>query len=144
MDIPKGYHLPKNATEKLQNPLLMRSELLDRATCSVCPAFDGFIAPADDEVWTEEMGMPAHCNCRYKLIPLFNVRDPENWVTPREDVPDLVSRLGSILTKEMVDELRLPIKGSDRLKLRPIKLEDLEDLLEPADLIFELFKEYLP
>lgn len=143
MDIPKGYHLPKDATEKLQTPLLMRSELLDRLTCNACPEFDGFIAPADDPVWTGEMGMPAHCFCRFKLIPIFNVRDPENWVTPKEDVPDLVSMLGAILTKEMVDELRIPIKGSDRLKLRPIKLEDIADLLKPEDLLFELFEEYL-
>jgi len=143
MEIPVGYKLPANAIRRLEVPLILRSEILDNRTCDVCPSFDGFIARADDPVWAGEMGMPAHCNCRYKLVTLFNVRDPENWVTPQDMVPDLVSRLGAVLTKEMVEQMRIPVNGGDRLKLRTIRIEDIEDLMQPADLLYNLFEEYL-
>jgi len=143
MELPSGYKLPADAIRRLSVPLILRSEILDRRTCMACPHFDGFIARADDPVWAGEMGMPAHCNCRFKLVVLFNVRDPENWITPQDQVPNLVSRLGAVLTKEMVEQMRIPINGDDRLKLRTIRIEDIEDLMQPADLLYNLFEEYL-
>lgn len=142
-DFPKGYHLPASAVARLQVPLIMRSEILDGSCCDVCAQLDGFTASADDPVWASEMGMPAHCNCRYKLVTLFNVRDPENWVTPTEEIPALTSIMGATLTKEMVDSMKIPVTGNDRLKLRQIRLEDIQDMLEPADLILRIFEDYL-
>ena len=143
MEIPAGYKLPPDAVKSLAVPLILRSEILDARTCEVCPAFDGFIAPADDPVWAGEMGMPAHCNCRFKLVVLFNVRDPENWITPQEQVPDLVSLLGAVLTIEMVEQMKIPVHGDERLKIKPIRIEDIEKVMQPADLLYDLFEEYL-
>ena len=142
-DIPKGYHLPADAYAKLEVPLIMRSEIPDRSCCDGCAQVDGFTARADDPVWTGEMGMPFHCGCRFKLVTLFNVRDPENWATPQDAIPDLTSLMGATMTKEMVEAMRLPVTGADRLKLRQIRLEDIEDMLEPADLLLHIFEEAL-
>lgn len=143
LSIPKGYHLPADAVARLQTPLIMRSEIPDRVLCDVCAQIDGFTAYADDPVWAGEMGMPAHCDCRYRLVTLFNVRDPGNWVTPQEEIPILVSQMGATLTKEMADSMKIPVTGNDRLRMRQIRLEDIEEMIEPADLILRIFEDYL-
>lgn len=118
---------------------LMRSEIQDSATCAVCAELDGIVLPADDPRWGGELGMPAHCNCRYDLIPLFEGIDPVMNATDADLIPELLQILGSVQTRAMVNAMRIPVTGANRFLIHQLTLTDIEDLLEPADLLLRLF-----
>jgi hypothetical protein len=119
--------------------MIMRSEILDADTCSTCPELDGVMLRADDPRWAGELGMPAHCGCRYDLVPIIKGIDPVMTATPESEVPQLIQRLGAIQTKEMIEAMKIPTRGANRFVAEPLKVEDLLDVLEPADLVLRLF-----
>jgi hypothetical protein len=121
---------------------LMRSEIMDDATCDVCQLLDGIVRPADDPAWAGELGMPAHCNCRFTIIALLEGIDPVLDPTPDAEMPDLATLFGMTMTPAMIESLRIPIRGADRFQTRELTIEDIEDLLGPGDLIARLFERW--
>ena len=119
--------------------LIMRSEIMDAVTCSTCMELDGITLPADSPEWAGELGMLAHCNCRYDLVPIFEVLDIAQWITPTAEIPRLKDLLGKTLTVAQIEAMRIPTRGMHRFKAHPITAEDIEDLIEPADLLIALF-----
>ncbi|MBA7484607.1 hypothetical protein ES707_20137 [subsurface metagenome] len=117
----------------------MRSEIIDGDTCDTCIDVDGVMLRADDSRWAGELGMPMHCNCRYDLIPIIEGIDPVMTATSEIEIPQLIQRMGAIQTKAMIAAMRIPTRGANRFAAKQLKVEDLFDVLEPADLILRLF-----
>lgn len=118
---------------------IMRSEILDDATCDRCPFLDAIVLPVDDPFWAGIGGQPAHCNCRYMLVPLFDGIDPVISATPTADIKRIFQYLGGLQTVETLSLKKISAVGVDALKLHPLTAEVLEDALEPEDILLRLF-----
>lgn len=118
---------------------IMRSEILDAATCDICAQLDGIILPADDPAWQGEMGQPAHCNCRYMLVPILEGIEPVLDYTPKGDIKKVIQRLGGLDLRGLLDQRKIPTKGIRRFTTQELTLDDIKDILEPADLILRLY-----
>ena len=112
---------------------LMRSEILDAKTCAVCAQLDGIILRADDPAWTSELGVEAHCNCRFILVPLYTELPTGLEMTPFEDVIKLKQYMGRIMTQELLKEILVSKLGLDRLLAKELTLEQLMIELQPHD-----------
>ena len=124
-------------------PLLMRTELLDDKTCEICNNYlNGIVLPADDPQWLGELGQPAHPNCRYMIVPLFEGIDPVMDITPDDMIPEVIRHLRTILPAEqaegMIRQLHL-LEGRDIINARGLTEEDLIDLMSPEDLLWKIF-----
>lgn len=121
---------------------LMRSEILDEATCEVCEALNGITLPADDPAWAGELGQEAHCNCRYMLVPLYTELPTGLETTPLEEIENIKRIFGALTTTQILDRLRITARGTDRIRASEITFEDLADVLESPELLLKLFGEY--
>jgi len=124
----------------MQVQMIMRSEILDAATCDVCASLDGIMRPADDPAWGGELGMLAHCNCRMMLIPIFEGIPTVMVDTPIEEINQIKQMLGgSLVTQEILNTMKIPTRGVNRFTMHTITEKDIEDIFEPVDLILRLF-----
>ena len=114
---------------------IMRSEILDDRTCDVCEELDGVVLPADHPLWAREMGLPAHPNCRYMLVPIIEGIDPV--LKPTD--PDEVIRLTDLFPfrEDWYTTMYIPL--TPRTTILPLRVEDLREAISPFDVIDPIF-----
>ena len=120
---------------------IMRSEIQDENTCEDCQQLDGIVLPADSPEWSGPLGAPAHCNCRYDLIPIVDGIDPVLEPTTADEIAQFKTILGTLQAASHIETMNLPLTGARRFQARQITIDEIEDLLEPVDLILRLFPE---
>lgn len=122
---------------------LMRSEILDNATCDPCAELDGITLPADDPEWAGELGQLAHCNCRMMLVPLYTELPTGLEMTPQEIIDEIKQYMGKIMTQDLLDKTIISTLGIERLKAKKITFDDLIENLKPEDSVLKLlYPEY--
>ncbi len=131
--------------------MIMRSEILDEKTCPICKnQLDGIVLPADDPRWNVVYGLPAHRNCRYVLVPIFEGIDPVLSSTPDDELPEFVFH--SYLTRMLplqqaleeavdIEELRGVLGGAEWVVGREFTEEDIRNIIDPLDLLRLIYRE---
>jgi len=124
--------------------LLMRTEILDEVTCTICwNELNGIVLPADDPRWMGPLGQKAHRHCRFMLVPLFEGIDPVMDITPDDQVPEVIQHILELLPPEEAErratQLRM-LDGEELLRIRELTLEDLEGILDNQDLLAHIFQ----
>ena len=110
---------------------IMRSEMLDDKTCDLCMLLDGIMLRADDPLWDGELGQYAHPYCRAIWVPILDtgVLEP----TPAVDIPDVFKSGVAMHLIDDWEDMPMPTKGVDKLKVGEMTADDLMPLLEPYE-----------
>jgi hypothetical protein len=118
---------------------IMRSEILDELTCPICSdELDGIVLPEDDPSWAGELGMPAHPNCRFALIPLTEGTPAVLNYMKTIEVPQVIRHMNQLMTPEFFNDMRIPVRGLRRLHAQPIKVGDIRDAMGPDDVLQDI------
>lgn len=119
---------------------ILRSEILDDKTCETCAIYlNNITLRADDPKWGGELGMKAHKGCRAAWVALIQGIDPVMTVTPPDEIPDVIRHFRQILPKKFIDAQRIPTRGKNAFKTRPLTVEDIQDIEEDMELFIKLF-----